>query len=371
MKNTRKKKSASDIFKDALKGGDTTKVFGGIPAPTVKKKEKEKMVKERLGVDVEKIKEEIVGKTEGEEGLSDMLKDAYDKGLIDKKRYNDALKRIKSIAANRNEIIADIEFVEKDGKPEVIVESGEIDIPKTSEIEVIKKRDEISIIVRRKGEVKNDEFSREIEKLAEIGAEEVEHKDGGEEKYKDIKERLEEIGEIELGEEGKSFLIGEMRDELRLRDLRREFKDDLMEERKREEEKKKSEEEGRGRIFSFINIILKFIRRTTVESKPAKLRRLALENLDRIKEIKDERKAIIGTAYVLKQFLEVRFKITRELTYLELVNDLKNREIDDELKRKLIAFFKRIAIMVYANVPQMDTFSSAYGLAERTIKELT
>ncbi len=126
------------------------------------------------------------------------------------------------------------------------------------------------------------------------------------------------------------------------------------------------EEKGPG----FMDKIMRIVKKTTEESKSEKLRRMALDNLKRTAGIKEERKAIVGVAYVLKQFLEVKFGIPHELTYIELAQELRSREMKPELRESLITFFKRTSIMVYANMPKMDNFSRVYNLAEKTINEL-
>ena len=393
MGEKKKSKSASEVFKGVLKKETTIadekhaeEVFKGIFTPAGEESEEkvesevkvEKPVKKEEGdKSEEKQKMKEKGGKDEKTSISAMLKDAYDRGIIDKDKYDYALKKISENSAKirprKSSLIADIEFVEKNGRPEVIVEDGEIDIPKTSEIEVVKRDDEISIIVKKKSgtgktTVEDIKGIMDIERIAEIQDTETEAKDKSPDI--DIEDKLEEIESMSLEESGgSSFLIGEMKDELKLNDLRREFKDELK--AKKEEEEKGEEEVEEKSRFAFLNFILKFLKKTTEESGPAKLRRLSLENLEKVKEIKDERKAVIGVAYVLKQFLEVRYRIPHELTYLELINDLRNREMDDELRNKLIKFFKRISIMVYANIPSMDKFTAAYNLAEKTIRELT
>jgi IMP dehydrogenase len=91
----------------------------------------------------------------------------------------------------------------------------------------------------------------------------------------------------------------------------------------------------------------------------------------RIKEIKDEKKAVVGTAYVLKEFLQIKFKINRELTYRELLEEIKGKDINKEIKDQLLDFFKRISINLYSGIKDHENFSKAYNLAEKTINELS
>ena len=72
----------------------------------------------------------------------------------------------------------------------------------------------------------------------------------------------------------------------------------------------------------------------------------------------------------VKEFLEVKFEISSELTYREMIDELKNRHIDLKLKNQLIEFFREMSIMIYAPVPKRNNFSHYHSLAKKTIMEL-
>ena len=140
-----------------------------------------------------------------------------------------------------------------------------------------------------------------------------------------------------------------------------------MEEEEEEGEEEEEEEEEGG----ILDRIRKIISKTTEESRTDKLRRLALENLEVTKAVKEERKAIVAIAYVLKGFLEVVFEVPGELTYIELIQDLKERNLDNKLRKSLIKFFKTVSIMTYADFEETVSYHQACNLAKRTIDELT
>jgi hypothetical protein len=159
-----------------------------------------------------------------------------------------------------------------------------------------------------------------------------------------------------------------LKEDLELIDLRKEFQD---KEDEAAEEPEVKEEEEPGLLDGILDRVLKLTGRFSAEGKETKLRRMSLENLGKIKEIKDERRALIGVAYVLKQFLEIRFDIKREVTYHELVDELKPRDIDRELKEQLMDFFRRMPVMMYARVPLNESLPKAYNIAEKTINTLS
>jgi hypothetical protein len=296
----------------------------------------------------------------------EILEDARKKGLIDKNKYDQAVEKIvKNKVRGKKGLIGEIEFVDGIRGPEIILEEGEIDIPAGSSVEVLKRDGEISIRVKRGEKEKVSETDMgDLEGLLESEMVEENADVGETEKTDKDLTKLDDVDWLEGCREGED-IMGEFKEDLELTDLRREFKEEKKGEDVVEEKAEEVKEPG------ILERIMKMLKKTAEESKSDKLRRLALENLDRVKGIKDEKKAIIGVAYVLKEFLEVKFEIPHELTYLELVNELRGKSMDDNLKNKLITFFKRTSVMIYANTQKMDTFSGAYGLAERTIKELS
>jgi len=245
----------------------------------------------------------------------------------------------------------------------IVLKEGEIEIPSDSTIHLVKRDGRIAVVVGRggKGEI-------------EIGGERIdldEIKEGesitiGEEKESDIDKILKSMEDSQLikEDEGKEF-IGEIKEDINLLDLKKEFKVEEEEEEEFEEEFEEEEEVG------ILDRIKGIIKKTTEESRDEKLRRLALENLEKTRAIKDERKATVGVACVLKEFLEIKFNIPRELTYIELIQELRSMEMDNKLRSALITFFKKTSIMMYANIEGMANYGRAYSLAKRTIEELS
>ena len=115
--------------------------------------------------------------------------------------------------------------------------------------------------------------------------------------------------------------------------------------------------------------IIKFKRK---ESEKEKLKRLSLENLERVKKLEDKKKLVIAAAAVLNDFLEVKLGIPRELTHNELANELEKREMKDELlKNQLIDFFRRLAVEEYTDRLDMEDPDEVVNLAEMAINELS
>ncbi len=392
-KEGKEKKSVEGILKDVFKSGkkddkepvserfkDVFKPKKGEEGVEIEISEEEKVKVEVTDKEpVSEIFKDVFKPKKGEEGVEieiseeekqmemsiiDILKDARKKGLIDSKKYDQAIQKIvkRSVKGKRG-LIGEIEFIEGSSGPEIILEEGEIGILPGSRVEVVKKNGEISIMVKRGGKRKTTEtYTGALEKLIE-----GEVKGGTKESIGEIDKSLDKLDQMDWleGYKEEGSIVGEVKDELELTDLRREFK----------EEKKVGgiveEEMEEKKMPGILDRVMKVVKKTTEESRSEKLKRLALENLNRIRDIENEEKAIIGIAYVLKEFLEVKFEIPHELTYLELITELRERKMDPELRNRLITFFKRTAIMVYANAPKMDTVSRTYSLAERTIKELS
>ncbi|RLI88598.1 MAG: hypothetical protein DRO62_03475 [Candidatus Altiarchaeales archaeon] len=362
-------KPISEKFKDIFKPEKVGEKMGISEGEEVEMAEEtEKRSEEKVGIHEEKeeerakveVTEEKPPDKPTEMSVIDIMKDAHKKGLIDKDKYDRAIqKMVKRSIKDKGNLIGEIEFIERGGRPEIVLEEGEIEIPRDSRVEVVKRDGEISIIVKKGAkegaiETKMEDLEKLTEGIKETRVEKVDKKLMELEKM-DWMEGYEEEGDI----------MGEVKEEVELTDLRKEFREE------KKEEEVVEEEVGEERGPSFIDRIMKRVKKTTEESKSEKLRRLALENLKKVREIEDERKAIIGVAYVLKEFLEVKFDIPHELTYLELIRELRSRGINPKLKGTLITFFKRTSIMIYANMPKMDTFSRVYSLAERTINELS
>lgn len=340
--------SAADLFKNIFSPTDT---LINTPPPTKTDERKEFQPTE------EKTRIPI----------ADIMKEAHEKGKIDKETYDQAIQKIIKSNIEGGTLVGEFKVIQRDGKSEIILDEGEIEIPSGSKVEVIKKGGEISIIVKKTNETG---IKGEIEKLEKLASDEAKEKVvGGEHKTEEGK-RSESLDWLEGYEEDDSGgVTSEFKDEFDLTDLRKEFR--LKKKKEGEETTEKTEGAEEETEPGIIDRLLKRIKKTTEESPQDKLKKLALENLSRMKGAEDERKAIVGVAYVLKQFLEIKFEITNELTYSELIRELRNRPMNNELRSRLIAFFKNTSLMVYANGPKADSFQKAYSLAEKTIKELS
>lgn len=313
----------------------------------------------------------------GEKRVLDVLKDAYERGSIDKEEYENTVHKLikrEVEGKSKEEFISEFKVIEKDGKPEIILEEGELDVPLGSSVEIKKEDNEISIL-RRKDETAPTEMAgQEIAISDEIGKVEETPKESEKEEIsftEDIENIEREFQSINWTErEKRAEIVSGIKEEVELIDLKREFQ--IEEEPEEEEESEEEEEESGSGLFKEIsqrvNNLLKGVKE---ESKEEKLKRLSLKNLSKIKEIKEERRAIVGVAYVLKQFLEIRFEIPHELTYRELIEEIKGKDIEKELKNSLLDFFKRLSIRMYARLPDKERFSEAYNLADKTINELS
>ncbi|MBN2014258.1 MAG: hypothetical protein JW778_03670 [Candidatus Altiarchaeota archaeon] len=338
-KEETEEKPASDVFKDLFKPiSPPMKAGEKKPAPEATPQEKPRVP------------------------VVDVIKESHEKGAIDKKTYDQAVQKILRNSIEGGSLVGEFTVVERGGKPEIVLDEGEIEIPPGSKIEVLKKDGEIAIIVKKGSNGGIEGNIGELEGLIDGGNQGVKRRSGEIGKIGGV----EQMDWLEEYEEEESGIMGEVKDEVELADLKKEFKL-----KKREEEKEEELVEEEEKEPGILDRILKRVKKTTEESHSNKLKRLSLENLSRMKEIEDERKAIVGIAYVLKEFLEIKYEISQELTYTELIRELRTREMNNELRNRLITFFKKTALMVYANAPKIDSFSKVYSLAERTIKELS
>ncbi len=159
-------------------------------------------------------------------------------------------------------------------------------------------------------------------------------------------------------------------EEIKLIDMKKEIppKEKKAEEKKKK--KKKTEEKKEGGLITGVTKIFK---QTKKENREAKLERLAKENLEKIKEISDRRKAIIKVAHVLKDFLEIKLEINFSTTYGELIDILKEKkEIHDDIKKEIIGFFQRVSECEYAGKGfEGENFSDFYKSARRIIEEMS
>ncbi len=101
------------------------------------------------------------------------------------------------------------------------------------------------------------------------------------------------------------------------------------------------------------------------------LKKMVTENLKKLLQLDDDRKQIIGLSYILRQFLEIKFRIFQTLTYQEMIDELKTRAIKDDLKIKLIEFFSKLLEEVYRGDELTISVDESFNLANQTIQELS
>lgn len=99
----------------------------------------------------------------------------------------------------------------------------------------------------------------------------------------------------------------------------------------------------------------------------------AKSNLERAQEIDEYEESTVLLAHTLKQFLELKLHIRKEMTYMEFIRTLEEREESleqqltgddvDELKR----FFRKMHLQQYKGEKKVD-FHHAYELANTTIE---
>jgi hypothetical protein len=299
--------------------------------------------------------------------LADVMKEAKEKGSIDKETYDAAIQKIVKSNIEGNTLVGGFKVVQRGSKSEIVLDEGSIEIPAGSKVEVIKRGGEISIIVKKgEGGVTFEGDVESFDKSTDDGGRGDQNKKTGAAKTN--------LGHdqswLEGYEDDGGAVTSELKDELDLTDLRKEFRQKKKKESAEAEEAKaeEGEEEAEPSLF---DRLFKRIKKTAEENPQEKLKRLTLENLGRVKGVEDERKAIVGVAYVLKEFLEVKYEIPHELTYSDLIREIRARQMNNDTRNKLITFFKNTTLMVYANAPKADSFQKAYSMAERAIKELS
>ncbi|MDI6806359.1 MAG: hypothetical protein QMD14_00910 [Candidatus Aenigmarchaeota archaeon] len=79
---------------------------------------------------------------------------------------------------------------------------------------------------------------------------------------------------------------------------------------------------------------------------------------------------VVALAFYLKEFLEVVFDLKKELTYDEIVEVIKERDINEKLKNELCKFFSSISTQLYEGIVTID-YEKSYDLALRIVDEFT
>ncbi|MBN2251841.1 MAG: hypothetical protein JW724_07195 [Candidatus Altiarchaeota archaeon] len=303
--------------------------------------------------------------------VMDILKSAYKDKLIEQMEYENAVHKLL-----KTEVTGDCEDsltefkIFKDGEGvQMILERGEIDIPTNSHIAVKKEGEHLLIrsTIKGGGGTKRVDDSPETVVLKEdIPLEKKEEVDSTD--LEDLEAQFQ--SPVRFSDTGMRNGTGTLKEDLELIDLRREFQSGEYEKEELPKEEKKKEED-RGILDGVIDRFLKVTGRFKEEGEKDKLKRLSLENMGKVKTIKEERRALIGIAYVLKQFLEVKYNLPREVTYHELVYELKGKNMDKQLKEQLMDFFEKMPLMMYARAGLPENLPRAYTIAERTINELS
>ena len=272
--------------------------------------------------------------------LLGILKDLYKEKIISKKKYQSMVDRILAEEMGEKQPVSEKETEEKKSewsKPQ------EIEIPVERFFALVRKGTKLKLML-----------SSGLEDLDE------EKKVKVKSEMKTVEDRGEHKEDVETKEEKTDR--EKMKEELNLIDVKKEVKI----EPKEKKEVKKIEKPS---VFSRIKKIIKFKRK---ESEKEKLKRLSLENLERVKKLEDKKKLVIAAAAVLNDFLEVKLGIPRELTHNELANELEKREMKDELlKNQLIDFFRRLAVEEYTDRLDMEDPDEVVNLAEMAINELS
>jgi hypothetical protein len=100
-----------------------------------------------------------------------------------------------------------------------------------------------------------------------------------------------------------------------------------------------------------------------------KLKTMVLDNLKKVSKLSDDRKKIVAVSYVLRQFLEVKFKIAKTLTYPEMVQEVQLRDIDPYIKTHLVELFTKLPESVYKGVKLDITAEACMDLAQKTVQK--
>jgi hypothetical protein len=243
-------------------------------------------------------------------------------------------------------VIEGIRIIEKTGEEiNTLFESGEVVLPLRYEekIEVVK---ELKKEKKKRKKIKETKVKKNTEIVKDIidtsmQEENVEEEDEKKEKS----EKKVEEEKIELIRLKDKFLTQEI--------LKKE------ESEKGGEKKKRKKEAG---------LLQKVIKRKKEEEK-RDLYSLVMENFNRIKNVTNERRAVILTAHVLKEFLEIKFRIPKELTYTELIDEIKQRKIEKGLKKNLMSFFENMQYLEYANMLKADV-DSVLNFAMHVVENL-
>ncbi|VVB52442.1 Uncharacterised protein [uncultured archaeon] len=262
-------------------------------------------------------------------------------------------------------LLGDIKVLEEGGKTGIIIEAKEIEIP-TGSVEIVERGGLLRIRGPPGGFVS-----------IQVGLEGVVD-------VKKIKDHVESRRSVASSDEGQTVIVEdeeeaprkESHTEIKLLDLRKEFRDQLDGETEGGPDSGLNEAE----LGLLERVIFKAMNRHGAAPGKAgldldKLKKLSLENLARSSQLRNKRDAINSVAYTLKQFLQIRFGIKDELTYKEMARKLRDFNIKEDLKAPVITCFNRIADATYsddADVREVEeNLSGLYDMAKHVITELS
>lgn len=118
----------------------------------------------------------------------------------------------------------------------------------------------------------------------------------------------------------------------------------------------------------------KFLGLFSLKNEPdekQKLKALSIENLKKVAKLSDERKQVVAISYILRQFLEVKFRIPKTLTYTEMVAEIQARDIDPYIKAHLIELFTKLPEAVYRGTELHIKSGDCFDLANKTLQKLS
>lgn len=236
---------------------------------------------------------------------------------------------------------------------------------------------DLSLVDDSKGKKKILQSGKLAVPLIEKKLEEMENTIGEEQTTLSLEDRLENI-EKKLDEKvGKGSKISKNEEEdvdkkTNSKEIKKEesvakelnllnLKEDYLKIDKKDEEEK----EKKG----FLSSLSKKREEKEKEKKKKTLKEAAMENLAKSKDLEDYEKASIIVAHVLKQFLEIKMKCKKELTYMELIEKLKSFHLPLDYLDDIIKFYKDMHVQEYKDEVKVN-FQEAHALAERVINDL-
>ncbi len=239
-------------------------------------------------------------------------------------------------------LVMDLSIIDESKKDDKKIEVSNLAVPL-----IEKKLEEMEKEMDKKPKVKKNLNLDEMENDMNKNLKQSKEKKG--EKEKELNTKTKKSKEIKKGEK----LIKE----LNLTNLKKDFL--------KIEEKEEKKEKKKPKLFGSL---IKNKKKKEVKKKKT-LKEAALENLYKSDKIDDYDKASVVVAHVLKQFLEIKIKCKKELTYLELIEKIKKFHLPLDYIDQIIEFYKNMHIQEYKDEVRIN-FQEARELAERVINDL-